>query len=133
MVIVAPLFFFNYCSNTKELTAQTEALFRKKWQLAELQGQPISDTVRSSFEFTPGKISGTTGCNRLSAGFVAGRNQTIRFSPEATTKMACTNENAAALETRFLEALSKSTRWDIQGGQLLLGDGGSTLIKFRSL
>ena len=131
--ILAFLIFLNYCSNTKQLTSQTEALFRKKWQLAELQGQPVPDSVRSSFEFTPGRISGSAGCNRLSAGFVAGRNQTIRFSPEAQTKMACQNETAAALETKFLDALSKSTKWDLKGGELSLGNGESTLIKLRSL
>lgn len=129
---IAACVFCSYCNNTKQLTSQTEALFRNKWKLEELQGQQVADTVRSSFDFTPGKISGTTGCNRLSAGFVAGRNQSIRFSPEASTKMAC-DENAMTLETKFLDALSKSTSWDIKGGELWLKDGGNTLIKLRSL
>lgn len=131
--ILASLFFFNYCNNTKHLTSQTEALFRNKWKLSELQGQQVPDSAKSSFEFTPGKISGTTGCNRLSAGFVAGKHQTIRFSPEALTNMACPNEFSGALETKFLDALSRSKKWDIKGGELWLGDGQSTLIKLRSL
>ncbi len=133
MAILASLFFLNDCSNTKQLTSQTEALFRKKWELAEIQGQQVPQTANSIFEFTPGKISGSTGCNRLSAGFVAGKHQTVRFSPDAQTKMACPNETAAVLETKFLDALSKSTRWEIKGGELWLGDGESTLIKLRSL
>lgn len=132
MAIAACVFIFSNCNNTKQLTSQTEALFRNKWKLAELQGQQVSDTVRSSFDFTPGKISGTTGCNRLSAGFVAGRNQSIHFSPEASTKMAC-DESAMKLETTFLDALAKSTKWDMKGGELWLANGKNTLIKLRSL
>src|SRR5438874_2637224 len=115
--ILVSLFFLSYCNNTKQLTSQTEVLFRTKWKLAELQGQQVPDSVKSSFEFTPGKISGSTGCNRLSADFVAGKHQTIRFTPDSLTKMACPNETSAALETEFLDALSKSTKWDIKGGE----------------
>lgn len=131
--IIATLLFLNYCSNTKQLTSQTEVLFRSKWKLAELQGQQVSDSAKSSFEFTPGKISGSTGCNRLSAGFVAGKHQTIRFSPDSLSKVVCSNETAAALEAKFLDALSKSTEWNMKAGELWLGDGERTLIKLRSL
>ena len=129
----ACILFFCACNNTKELTSQTEALFRDKWKLTELQGQAVPDTLKSSFEFTPGKISGSTGCNRLSANFVAGKHQTIKFSPIAQTRMACVNENVAALETKFVDALTKSTKWSIKEDELWLGDGSATLIKLKAL
>lgn len=131
--ILASVFALNYCNNTKKLTSQTEALFRNKWKLTEIQGQQVSDTLRSSFEFSPGTLYGSTGCNWLSAGFVAGKNQTVRFSPEAPTKKVCENENAAKLETMFLDALAKSTKWDIKGSELWLGNDEGILIKLRSL
>ncbi|MFI5132343.1 MAG: META domain-containing protein [Chitinophagales bacterium] len=131
--ILAYGFVLNSCNNTKHLTSQTEVLFRNKWKLTEVGGQQVPDSLNSSFEFTPGKISGSTGCNWLSAGFLAGKHQTIIFAPDAPIKMECVNENAAKLETRFLDALSKSTKWDINGGALWLGDGDATLIKLRSL
>ena len=122
----------NNCNTTPKLTNQTEALFRDKWKLTEVQGQQVPDSVRSRFEFTPGRISGSAGCHALSAGFIAGRRQTVTFYTDAPPKEACGNENAAALETRFLEALSKSTKWDIKGSELWLGDGATTLIKLKS-
>jgi heat shock protein HslJ len=131
--LVVSLFFLTHCNNTKELTTQTEALFRKKWKLAELQGQQIPDSSKSIFEFSPGKLSGSTGCNSLSADFVAGKHQTIRFNPEALTKKECPDKTSAALETTFLDALAKSTKWDISGGELKLGDKENTFIKLRSL
>jgi heat shock protein HslJ len=132
MTILSCLFSLTNCNNTKQLTSQTEALFRKNWRLIELNGMQVSDSVRSRFEFTPGRISGSTGCNNLSAGFTAGKNQTVKFSEVAMTRMACADETAMALETKFTDALSKSVNWDIKGSELWLGDGGGTLIKLKS-
>ena len=134
LLLVPILAFFlilSSCGNNRKLTAQTEALFRGNWRLTDLQGQILPDTTRSNFEFTPGRITGSVGCNRLSADFVAGKDQTIRFSPVAQTKMACPDE-IARLETMVLDALSRSANWEIKGGDLWLGKGDSTLMKFRS-
>ena len=132
-IILASVFALNNCGNYKNLTSQTEVLFRDKWKLMEVGGQQVPDTLSSTFEFTPGKISGSTGCNFLSAGFVAGKHQTVTFTPDPPTKMECKNENAAKLETSFLDALTRSTKWDLRGGVLWLGDGTNTLIKLKSL
>ena len=132
LAIFTLIFSMSYCGNTQRAAAQAEVLFRDKWKLKELEGQLVPDSARSSFEFTPGRISGHTGCNQLSAGFVPGRNQTIRFTPEMLTKTACTDENAAVLETKFLDALSKSTKWSIRSGELWLANEEATLIKLKS-
>ena len=132
LAILPLIFSLSYCGNTQRTAASAEVLFRDKWKLKELEGQVVPDSVRSSFEFTPGRISGHTGCNQLSAGFIPGRNQTITFTPEMLTKMACKDENAAALETKFLDALSKSTKWSIRSGELWLGNEEATLIKLKS-
>ena len=133
LAILMLIFSVSYCGNTQRVAASAEVLFRDKWKLKELEGQVLPDSTRSSFEFTPGRISGHTGCNELSAGFIPGRNQTITFTPEMLTKTACKDENAAALETKFLDALSKSTRWSIRSGELWLGNEEATLIKLKSL
>jgi heat shock protein HslJ len=125
------LFILSSCGNTRKLTAQTETLFRGNWRVMELQGQVLSDTTRSNFEFSPGRIAGSMGCNRLSAGFVAGKDQTIRFTEVAQTRMACPDQ-IAALETSVLDALTRSTNWEMKGGELWLGKGDSTLMKLRS-
>lgn len=132
LAILTLIFSLSYCGNTQRTAASAEVLFRDKWKLKELEGQVVPDSVRSSFEFTPGRISGHTGCNQLSAGFIPGRNQTITFTPEMLTKMACKDENAAVLETKFLDALTKSTKWSIRSGELWLGNEEATLIKLKS-
>ena len=132
MTILAAVFVLSNCNNTRRLTSQTEVLFRDKWKLTEVQGEQVPDTVRSSFAFTPGKITGSTGCSFLSAGFTPGKNQTIRFVPDAPLKK-CENETAADLEIKFMEALLQSTKWELKGSELWLGDGEKTLIKLQSL
>ena len=121
------------CSNYNDLTKQTEVLFRTDWKLTELQGQALPESAKTRFRFTPGQIAGTTGCNQLSAGFVAGKHQSVRFSPEASTRMACPDDLSGTLETKFLDALSKSTKWKMSGGELWLGDETATLVKLHSL
>src|SRR5688572_30062696 len=106
--ILLVVFTMSYCGNTKRTAEPANALFRDKWMLKELEGQVIPDSTRSSFEFSEGNISGNTGCNQLSAGFTPGRNQSITFRPQAVTRMACPDEKVAALETKFLDALSRS-------------------------
>ena len=119
------------CGNNRKLTTQTETLFRGKWRLTELQGQSLSDTARSTFEFSPGRITGSVGCNRLSADFVAGKNQTISFTPVSQTRMACPDE-IAAMENKYIHSIGRSTNWEMRGGELWLGTVDSTLIKLRS-
>ena len=133
LAILFVMFSMTYCGSTQRTAASANALFRDKWKLKELEGQVIPDSTRSSFEFSEGNISGNTGCNQLSAGFMPGRKQTITFTPQAVTKMACPDEKAAALETKFLDALARSTRWSMKGSELWLGNEETTLIKLRPL
>jgi hypothetical protein len=78
--ILACEFILNSCNNTKQLTSQTEALFRNKWKLMEVVGQQVPDSLNSIFEFTPGKISGT-GCNWI---WLLAEHQTV--TPDAPIK-----------------------------------------------
>ena len=131
-VILAALLLAR-CGNYNDLAHQANVLFRTDWKLLELQGQAVPATAKTRFHFSPGQISGTTGCNQLSAGFVAGKKQSVRFSPEASTKMACPDETSGSLETQFLDALNRSTIWEMNGGALWLGDGKTTLVKLIPL
>jgi hypothetical protein len=45
--------------------------------------------------------------------------------------MGCPEE-IAVLETKVVDALSRSTNWEMKGGDLWLGKGDSTLMKLRS-
>lgn len=82
--------------------------------------------------FSPGQVnqvSGSTGCNRLTGTAILSAESTIRFSPMATTRMACMGAN---IETPFLAALGKVSDWRIAGKQLLLYAGDILLAKFNS-
>ena len=109
--------FMNACNKYARTASQAEPLFRGDWTLKEVQGQTVPDSLKSRFEFTPGKISGSTGCNRVSAGFVAGKKQSVKFSPEVSTKMACPD---MITEGSLFRALERVDSYVVKGDSLQL-------------
>ncbi len=136
-IIIFPivLIFMNACNNTKAIKGNAEMLSKNQWNLTELNGEEIAETHNQNpgLVFTTGdvnKVSGSTGCNRLSGSFELSGKDKIKFSPLAVTKMACTGNTS---EGKFLEALNNVTAWTITGDQLLLSNGNTVLAKFNSV
>lgn len=81
-----------------------------RWQVEDIRGGGVIDRARTVLEIDPGgRVSGSGGCNRLSArALVSGQN--ISFALVATTRMACP---AAVMgqEQRFLAALAEVRAW----------------------
>ncbi|GHB32320.1 META domain-containing protein [Salinicola rhizosphaerae] len=105
----------------------TEPLIGTYWKLAQLDGK---DVVVGDNEREPHlvfdrhhRLMGSTGCNRLTAGFET-RDEAITLSSLASTRMAC----AAALmtqEQRWMESLGRVARYEIVGDRLILEDDES--------
>lgn len=127
------------CHHTRPITAQplyggSETLYQYRWNLAELNGQPIatgnSDTAH--LLFYPGqvnRVSGSTGCNRLTGTFELSGVNKIKFSPLATTRMACPGNT----ESQFLTALAQVNNWSIINNQLLLNNGRILVAKLQGV
>lgn len=129
------------CDNSKKVTQSpanntgSEALYQGEWKLTEVQGEVVPLESRAMLAFTagqPNKVSGSTGCNRMSGTFELAGTGTIKFSPLATTKMACLDGNANALEQKFTNALTQTNAWNIAGNMLLLKNGETTVAKLRA-
>jgi len=92
-------------------TVDVNLLFANPWVLVGY-GDPANPTVIEkgvviALEFTTdGQLSGFSGCNNYSAGFVAAQDGTITLSPIATTMMAC--PTGMDLESAYLSALQSS-------------------------
>ena len=54
----------------------------------------------------------------------------MKFSPLATTKMACVGDN---VESKFLEVLGKVNSWAIINNQLLLKNGKVIMAKLNAV
>ena len=137
------------CDNTKKTTNPTpvlpappkviditvgasEKLYAHKWELAMLNNKDV--TSKAFLLFTPGQVnrmSGNTGCNNVGGSYTLTSYNTIKFSPLATTKMACMPDNSTT-ETDFLKALEQTDTWSANDTELSFYKGDLLLAKFNA-
>jgi heat shock protein HslJ len=127
------------CDHSKKIATEpaagSGALYQSEWKLTEVQGEMVPPGSKAMLAFTaaqPNKVSGSTGCNRMSGTFELSGAHTIAFSPLATTKMACLDSNANALEQKFTNALMQTNGWGIDDNMLLLKNGEATVAKLKA-
>ena len=125
------------CNQSKKVTTasnNSELLYQWQWNLVELMGNKVIVTSAQPYlVFTPGQVNsvaGTTGCNRLTGTFELPTPGEIKFSPLATTRMACAGTN---VETPFLQALHQVKSWSITGKELIFTDGNAPVAKFTGV
>ncbi|UHG92645.1 META domain-containing protein [Spirosoma oryzicola] len=112
-------------------------LLQDIWVLTELQGQPVTtndrqtEAPRLEISLTEGRVTGTTGCNRLS-GEVRADTRLIRLGPLVTTKMACAGE-ANTIEANLLNALLQPLAYRVGNGKLTLLQHGKTVATFKKV
>ncbi|SFD34412.1 META domain-containing protein [Spirosoma endophyticum] len=113
------------------------ALLQDIWVLTSLQDQPITanrnnnELPRLEISLTENRVTGTTGCNRLSGQMKADTRQ-ILFGPLATTRMACPAE-VGALESRFISELNTALTYQVAEGRLTLLRSGKPIMTFRKV
>ena len=136
---LAIFFLVAGCHSTKPVIAVasggSEMLYMHQWNLTELGGKAVVITAGTQphLLFFPGqvsRVSGSTGCNKLNGSFVLSAANSMKFSPLATTKMACVGDN---VESKFLEALGKVNSWAIIINQLLLKNGNVIMAKLNAV
>src|SRR5262249_23323451 len=114
------------CASAPPATAASEKpvpgpqyLVGSEWELRDLGGTPVLDDHRPTLSFVePGRISGNASCNRYGGGADLG-DGTIKVSPLAVTKMACTPE-IDSQEHAYLAALQNASRLELVGGDLIV-------------
>ena len=73
-----------------------------------------------------GRLSGSTGCNRINGTYSVSGNS-IQFGPNlAMTKMGCPNYD----ENTFLDAFNKVNHYQIKGNNLMLMQDSALLMTF---
>lgn len=119
----------------QSMTKGSEELYAHRWALTELEGTTVTPTDPkrdAHLLFTPGqvnRVAGSTGCNRLNGTFdLSGQNK-IKFSPLATTRMACPNSET---ERQFLAALERADNYRLVDTFLLLNSGKMQLARFTA-
>ncbi|MGB5136099.1 MAG: META domain-containing protein [Prochlorococcaceae cyanobacterium] len=118
--------------------AQQLPLRGTSWRLSSLTLQGRQERppaggrpVELLFDKDSDRVSGSGGCNRLMGGFTLD-GSTLRFSPLASTKMACA-EPVMAFEMNVVRALEQVRGWRIEGNALsLLDAGGRPLLRYQA-
>jgi heat shock protein HslJ/uncharacterized membrane protein len=106
------------------------------WVLTTFNQQPLNRDVFAKglpvveFHLTDNRVSGSTGCNRMTGGFEA-RGKTITFGQMATTRMACPN---MAFEQDFLKAISRKTlNYALNNGKFILTNDEGMQLEFKKM
>lgn len=113
------------------------ALLQDIWVLTDFQGRPITagssgnGVPRLEISLTEGRVTGTTGCNRLS-GRVKADTRLIAFGPMVMTKMACPGETGT-FENTFLQALLQPVAYQVGEGKLTFVRDGQPLMTFKKV
>ncbi len=104
------------------------------WDVTELRGEPVTPgegTPYLTFDLNRFRISGFTGCNRITGSLRPGEVEGGKpdFSKLGTTRMACPDDQ---YEERFMSALRATASLMTNGPTMLLKDaGGQTLVKLK--
>ena len=100
------------------------------WRLVELNGQPVIGTEPLTLNFgTDGRVSGYGGCNQFS-GEYSQNGASLRIGPLLSTRRACLEPALNTQETAYFQALESTTRYSIEGGQLVLYRGNQVIARF---
>lgn len=130
LVFLGIICLFSACSATKK---SSNLQLNGNWELAlfpttdktfdEVFGQR-KPTLQ--FDVAGKKVSGTTGCNRLSGSYSSNKESFSFDNNIITTKMACPGYE----ESIFLNALTKVNRYKIENGQLQFLRDSTLLMAF---
>ncbi|HEX5871158.1 MAG TPA: META domain-containing protein [Longimicrobium sp.] len=102
------------------------------WTLVELNGQPVlpaGEPLTLNFAADEQRVSGNGGCNQFSGPYTQ-NGASLRFGPLISTRRACVEEPLNAQETAYFQALESTTRYSVEGGQLILYRGNQVVARF---
>jgi heat shock protein HslJ len=107
------------------------------WRLSRLgRNERVPEDVKVTAVFGDGKVSGSGGCNRYSAGVVETGPLEFSIGPAASTRMACPDP-AGGFEDRYFSALQAANRFGFLLGNLVLhygrGEARETMIFEREV
>jgi len=110
---------------------QVSNLFNTHWRVIEIGGREATfsqgQKMDVHFILSPsGNVRGSTGCNNLMGSF-SRKGQRLRFGALATTKMAC-SPAVMSQERGFLNALDRTSTFEIDGRRLKLYDAGGDVV-----
>lgn len=131
--ILPCLFLSAAAAAAAEVTAISPQLQDTRWQLQQLDGQPLADQQRPPYLLLSSKDSrmqGFAGCNRMTGSY-ASDGENLHFKGIVWTRMACVR--GMDIEMAVMKALQQTKRYHIDAGRLRLLDGdGKALLQLEA-
>ncbi len=94
-------------------------LVGSEWQLEDLGGRGVLDRVPATLAFPEaGRVAGNSSCNRFFGSYTLMQDK-VAFGQLGGTRMACA-EAVGDQEARYLDALQKAQRLEVQGKTMLM-------------
>jgi heat shock protein HslJ len=101
-----------------------EPLWGSEWRLQAIAGQTVLPQPAATLAFpASGQAAGKGSCNRFTDTVEIDRDR-LTFGPLLSNKMACLG-GANEQESRYLGALQKAQRYEVQGDTLLIRTQGA--------
>ena len=117
-------------SGGKKSISKTSNLFLRRWNLIEINGLKVKNiSPFIEFNSTEKRFAGSAGCNQMFGKFEAS-NSRIKLSGIGTTRMFCSTEGATRLESDFIKALGRVTRFEQKGDTLNLFAENNLILEF---
>ncbi|GAB3020106.1 META domain-containing protein [Spirosoma pulveris] len=111
------------------------ALLNDIWVLTSFQGTALTangnEVPRLEISLAENRVTGTTGCNRLSGPIKADTRQ-LSVGPLVTTKMAC-QDAANQLESKLLTELNRPLTYRVGDGKLTLLRNNNPIMTFKKV
>jgi heat shock protein HslJ len=113
-------------------SAAGPALEETSWELGpQALDLPGPDDARPTLRLEGGTATGSSGCNTYRAPYTLA-TPSLTFGPAASTRMAC-GAAQTAIETAYLDRLSRVAAYELAAPGLVLRDsGGATVLTFAA-
>lgn len=122
-ILLGSVLLFSSCKSGGNQTPEnevvevetTQSIIGQKWQLVELNGKAVDETVNGKQPFIQfqedSRYTANAGCNSLAGGFELNEdNLRIKFSQGISTMMACENMELEQELSRVLETVDNFTQ-----------------------
>jgi heat shock protein HslJ len=110
-----------------------ESLEGTSWRIAQINGDTIVADREAVLAFGDGRVTGSVGCNRLSADYKFATGS-VSFGPAISTKMAC-SDPVGKQEFTLVTVLGNlaSTEFPGDGSMVLTGRDGDKIVLMQSI
>lgn len=127
-VFFASMIMVSCLTSTKSANEQLNSLRNTRWNLIELEGQPLLDGTKITMDVHSNSIKGFSGCNTYrSSGDIIIEKGHFQIHETARTTKDCQPE-ILRQEVRFIELLTRARLYKVIGNRLYIYDNQGAII-----